>query len=421
MGSQRPASAIVAYPGVMTSALHVARAFAERGLLARYETTFVFCPDRPLDSWIAAGGKLLGARVDRVLSRRFVSGLPDDRVRRSPGWDLLRVATRRLGVDEAKTDRVWERMMLAFDRGVADRLGPPVDMVYGFEQGCRATFVRAGELGMFRVLDMAAPHFALVEPLLAAEAETVPALQTPYVEAMKPRLPLRNERKTAEFELASLIIANSSFTARSLEGTGVDMDKVRVVPRAAPEIDPGWRLVARTRPPLVLFAGSVSIRKGAHLLLDAWRMLNATQGAELLLAGQWLLPEAWRRSLPAGVRVVPWLTRAELRDAYQRATVLVLPSLFDGFGLVVTEALAHGLPVITTHSTGAADLIEDGRNGWVIETGNVAALAERIQHCIDHPAELDAMREAAEQSAARRPWSVFRSELIATVQSALLG
>jgi glycosyltransferase involved in cell wall biosynthesis len=99
--------------------------------------------------------------------------------------------------------------------------------------------------------------------------------------------------------------------------------------------------------------------------------------------------------------------------------VLVLPSLLDGFGMVVSEALAHGLPVITTRNTGAADLIEPGINGWVIDAGNVEALAERLEHCIARPAELEAMREAAELSAARRPWSVYRSEIVDAVCASL--
>lgn len=405
----------------MAVAVEVARAFAERGMLERYETTFVYCPERFPDRVVSAGARTaFGDRIERVLRRRAAPEVPSDRVRRSPLSDLLRIAATQLGADDVQADRLWERMILEFDAGVAGRLQASTRIVYGFEQGCRATLARAAELGVHGVLDMAAPHFALVEPLLAAQTERFPELRTPYVRAMQGLLPARNERKQAEFGLASLIIANSSFTARSLNGTGVAADKVRIVPLGAPPLEPDWRRLPRAIPPRVLFVGNVSIRKGAHLLLDAWRALGNRRGAELLLAGKWLLPKAWRKHLPPGVRVLKWLTRAELRDEYHRSLVLVLPSLFDGFGMVVTEALAHGLPVITTRSTGAADLIEEGRNGWVIDAEDVTALAARLQHCLDHPAELEAMREAAEQSAARRPWSVFRSEMIATLQASLL-
>jgi glycosyltransferase involved in cell wall biosynthesis len=341
--------------------------------------------------------------------------VPSDRVRRSLPWDLLRIAATQLGANDVQTDRLWERMIVAFDAGVARRLRPSTRIVYGFEQGCRATLDRAAELGVHGVLDMAAPHFAVTDPVLAAEVDAVPELRTPYWIATRATLAERNQRKQHEFERAALIVANSRFTARSLEGTGIALDKVRVVPLGAPDVDPSWRSVPPANPARVLFAGSISTRKGAHLLLQAWRRLRLGSVAELLMVGQWLLPTAWQSDLPAGVRVLKWLTRAELREEYLRASVLVLPSLLDGFGMVVSEALAHGLPVITTRNTGAADLIEQGRNGWVIDAGEVDALAERLQHAIDNPTELRAMREAAEQSAGRRPWSVYRNEIVDAV------
>lgn len=416
----RPASTVVAYPGVMAVALEVARAFAERGLLERYETTFVHCPERLGDRVVGAAGKrLIGDRAQRELNRRAAPGVPSARVHRALPWDLLRIAATQLGANDVQTDWLWERMIVAFDAGVASRLRPSTRIVYGFEQGCRATLERAAELGVHGVLDMAAPHFAVTDPLLAAEVESVPELRTPYWVATRKTLAERNQRKQDEFARAALIVANSRFTARSLEGTGIALDKVRVVPLGAPDIDPGWRTVPRASPLRVLFVGSISTRKGAHLLLQAWRRLRVAAAAELWLVGQWLLPPAWQSELPAGVHVLKWLTRAELREQYLRATVLVLPSLLDGFGMVVSEALAHGLPVITTRNTGAADLIEHGRNGWVIDAGDVEALAERLQHAVDNAAELHAMREAAEQSAARRPWSVYRNEIVDVVCGSL--
>jgi glycosyltransferase involved in cell wall biosynthesis len=89
--------------------------------------------------------------------------------------------------------------------------------------------------------------------------------------------------------------------------------------------------------------------------------------------------------------------------------------LCDGFGLVVSEALAHGLPVITTDQVGAADLLEEGVSGFVLPAGDVDALAARLEWCVTHPAELRAMRAAALQAARARTWEVYRHELRAAV------
>src|SRR5262249_47330293 len=91
--------------------------------------------------------------------------------------------------------------------------------------------------------------------------------------------------------------------------------------------------------------------------------------------------------------------------------VLIFPTLCDGFGLVVTEAFAHGLPVITTSRAGAADFVQHGVNGLVIPAGDVSAIAEALQWCLSHRGKLKAMRRAALETAKRMQWSDFRQAL----------
>jgi glycosyltransferase involved in cell wall biosynthesis len=76
--------------------------------------------------------------------------------------------------------------------------------------------------------------------------------------------------------------------------------------------------------------------------------------------------------------------------------------------MVVPEALAHGVPVIATSNAGAADLITHGRSGFLVPPGDTAALAERMQWCVDHPAQVAEMREEALAAAQRWTWADFR-------------
>ena len=96
-----------------------------------------------------------------------------------------------------------------------------------------------------------------------------------------------------------------------------------------------------------------------------------------------------------------------------------LPTLSDGFGLAVTEALSRATPVIVTDQAGAADLIEDGRNGLIIPAGDVEALARALAWCADNRTALRAMRVEALESARRRQWSDYRRELMAAMQTGL--
>ena len=118
------------------------------------------------------------------------------------------------------------------------------------------------------------------------------------------------------------------------------------------------------RPLQVLFVGLLAQHKGIGYLLDAIDRLGSQ--VELTLVGRRFhanprVDEACRRW-----RWFETLPHSEVLDLMMEADVLVLPSLSEGFGLVVTEALACGLPVIVTPNVGASDLVRDGREGFVV-------------------------------------------------------
>src|SRR5205814_10724482 len=135
-------------------------------------------------------------------------------------------------------------------------------------------------------------------------------------------------------------------------------------------------------------AGTQDLRKGIHLLYQAWRRLNlAPAQGELWLIGKMQLPERMRSDLPGVVRCMDSVPHVELQSIYRRASVFVLPSPADGVGLVITEAMAQGLPVIITTNTGAAEVIEHGRNGFIIPADSVDALEAQMRWCIEHRPE----------------------------------
>ena len=98
--------------------------------------------------------------------------------------------------------------------------------------------------------------------------------------------------------------------------------------------------------------------------------------------------------------------------------MLVFPTLSDGFGMVVTEAMAHGLPVITTDKAGAADLVSPD-NGLIVPAADPRALADALQWCLDNRERLHAMRFHALDTARRRQWPDYRRDLIAALEKGL--
>jgi len=133
-----------------------------------------------------------------------------------------------------------------------------------------------------------------------------------------------------------------------------------------------------------LFSGALIERKGVDLLAAAFvRLAQEVPNVKLKIVGEGKLRESLARMLRERVEFVGFKDWKELPAAYASADVLCVPSRYDGWGLVVPEGLASGLPVIGTNRMGAAlEFVESGRNGWLINAGDQEAL-------------LGAMREAA--------------------------
>ena len=131
------------------------------------------------------------------------------------------------------------------------------------------------------------------------------------------------------------------------------------------------------------------------------------------------LPERVLRPVPEGLELMGSVPQVDLFAAFERADVLVFPTLADGFGLVVTEAFSRGLPVITTDKAGASDLVEHGRNGLIIPAADSAALAEALRWCLDNRKALYQMRFHALETARRWQWPDYRRLLIAKITEGL--
>jgi glycosyltransferase involved in cell wall biosynthesis len=165
------------------------------------------------------------------------------------------------------------------------------------------------------------------------------------------------------------------------------------------------------RPPHILYAGVLTPLKGVHILIDAFaRLAQDHPQAQLILAGR-PQNEAYVRELRAqierlGLEGRVWFTgqvpQAELARWMGRARVLVLPSLSEGLGRVVVEAMAAGTPVVGSCVGGIPEIVRDGETGFLVQPGDAAALAEKLHDVLARPVEVremgDRCRAFAQQS-----------------------
>ena len=217
-------------------------------------------------------------------------------------------------------------------------------------------------------------------------------------------------KQAREFAEADYVMVPSDFVWRTMLAEGVPesklvrvhlgFDPARFAPPESPRDDGIFR---------VIYVGALSLQKGLPYLLEAFRALDLPK-SELLFVGN-ASPDARAFLIQyAGLyRHVRFVPHDELVKYYHAASVFVLPSLQDGFGLVVYEAAACGLPVIVTENVGAA--IRDGEDGFVVPIRDAEALAEKLLYLYDRPAERRAMGQSARQYVSRYTWAAYHEEL----------
>lgn len=405
-----PLPIVFSHPGVTPHVEHAARALYEAQLLKAYVTTFAYRPQRLSGKVLRQILRPVSSDPEKELRRRQITELPDACIRSYPFSEMLRIVASRTRIGRIAEDIIWDYGHRWFDQMVAQKYLSDVKVVYGHEFAALKTFQTMKRQGGFCIFDQFIAHHRVIAREVDTEYAQFPQTETPYDRHLRRMAEVRNARKDAELTLADLIITASTFTCNSLIEAGFPAEHIRVVPMGGPPVLTDIPVKPR-RPFIFLSAGSQSVRKGTHYLLEAWRKLRPDHHTELWLIGRMTLPEELLQNLPGTVVIRPTVPRQELYAIYQQASVLVFPSLCEGFGMVITEAMAHGLPVISTTHTAAPDLMTSGNEGLIVPVRDVDALAEAMQWCIDHPAELTEMGRRAHARVSQQQWSDYRIRL----------
>lgn len=381
----------------------VVKAFIETGSETRFLTTLT--PD-------SAGIASRILRTFRAGGTRSLPGIPRESVECYPWREAMRLSLGRARLGDRVNDHIFHWARDGFDAWVARQLSTRDRLVYAHETECLLTFKRARAHGVRTVYDLPSPEHDHVENLLWQESELFPELRTTARLRFRALQAERTARRHAEFQLADVAVANSNYTRDTWAAAGLDGRKIVVVPYGAPPTDQsGLDGGSRGQGPLrLIWAGTFSVRKGAHYLLEAWRQWSAAKHATLDVFGSVSLPSSVARDV-SGIRFHGPIPRDRLLKEYLRADALIFPTLCDGFGMVVNEALSRGLPVITTRRAGAADLIRDGENGRLIEHGSSAAILEVLEWCASNRDALRALRPSALSSAESWQWPHYRAAL----------
>ena len=308
----------------------------------------------------------------------------------------------------------------SLDKKVARRLYKrrnEIGGVYAYEDGAFFSFLKAKEIGLACLYDLPAAYWKTVRELMEREKERWPYwinTMNNFADSAE-----KLERKDKEISLADCIFVASSFTANSLKKYNGKIKKIKVIPYGFPPVNIRKQNASfiHDRPLKVLYVGKLSQQKGIANLFSAVDYFK--KRIELTIVGSKVnnLPcealntelrkHAWVHSLP----------HDEILEMMRAHDVLVFPSISDGFGLVISEAMSQGTPVIASENTGGPDIIAHGYNGWLCEAGSVYSLQETFENLLTNTSSIMKAGNAAIESARQRPWTKYGEELAEAVRN----
>lgn len=287
------------------------------------------------------------------------------------------------------------------------------DAVYTYEDCALETFKMAKKNGLICFYDLPTGYWRAKQSLLEYERANNPKWAVTLNALSDSEVKLYN--KDAELSMADKIFVASTFTKKTLKQYSNTLSDIKVIPYGFPIININRHYKSfNGRKIKALFVGGLSQQKGLSYLFDAVREFK--DKIELTVVGRGDISHcpALKYALN-DINYIPSLAHTEILKLMSESDVFVFPSLFDGFGLVITEAMSQGTPVITTERTCGPDIIINGQNGWIVKAGKSDPIKILFAKFIESPELLQHVGRAAMATAAQRPWMKYETDLIKSV------
>ena len=401
---------LVAHPQQQHSYM-LARALLAGGHDVTYMTTVYGGPG----SLTRIATHFLGGNDRSKAEGRYMAGFPDARVlQRYEVLGLLSLLL--LRVDKSK------RFYSALNRWIDRHFGMKV--AKNAKRGGFEAVVCYNEhaLAAFEELGRTAPEIARVLDVSASMKPYHAKLFLEDIEA-NPRLPATRKREFIDYfkdglgeafdEVAASdwFLSPSAHVDKSLQFCGAIDDAIIRCPYGS-NFEADKDNSATQSPVRFVYCGRASMSKGIHHLLRATDTLEPGS-FELTIIGAYDNADGFLTPYLNKYEFTGNVLKSRVKEIMSEQDVMVFPSLTDGMSLACLEALACGLPLLTTSANGASDYVVEGSNGFVLEPGDEIAMAERMRWCINHPRELAAMKIAAVKSAREITWDAYNERVAA--------
>lgn len=419
---------VVACPDARPPAYELVKGLASAGELNAFITGYYHKP-APWHDCVAKIGNKGGSLVGQ-LQRRRIDGVMPEKVSPSAAYDFsIRLENKVAAKLPVLRSRLARRRTEQFDRIVASRLprfvagGANVALFFS-DVGSGLAMAEARKQGLKVVLSMVTGHMDEETEILAREKTRVPEFFPVYLgdgSLDMDELAWLHNRRRRDLAQADLVLVPSKHIARQVvERSGVPENRVRVIPYAAdpdrfrPVEKPENQNATECR---FLFAGGITQRKGLSDLLAAWRQARRP-GWSLSLVGE--APRSALGLIPAddpSLRVLGRVAYGEMPALMASHDIFVFPSLFEGSAVVCYEALAAGLPVITTPQAGS--VVRDSQEGLIVPAASPKPLSAAMVRLGTDVSLRSQIAVNARLRALDHTWDHYRRRVLAACAEAL--
>jgi glycosyltransferase involved in cell wall biosynthesis len=371
---------LIAHPGARRHYLE-AHLFQEWGILHRFYTDF-YAGNHLLSRLLRQPNllKILPKILQKGLDR-FDSQIQDNKVTHFPffAYQFLH-KLRDTPQENHPSVYIWAGQ--EFCKKIIQHGLGKANTIYSFNGFSLELFKHAKSQGLHCILDQAQTELLLMYKILLEESKSWPNWSKDKIE-INDKVFEWAIREKEEQELADTIICGSEFVKQSLTNQGIDASKIIVCPLGRTiEMNTDKHVLKREIPSKrgdglrILFAGEVGLRKGIPYLLDALKSLKGVIPFTCQAAGTLAIQFKYLDEYSDVCNFLGAVPRSNMTQLYEWADIFVLPSLCEGSAMVTHEALAKGLPVITTFNAGS--LVRDGIDGVIVSPRDSQGIAQAL-------------------------------------------
>lgn len=401
----KPAGQIILSHSGKQHSYHVAKALNELGYLKKFHTS----------SYISNAflQTILLKLNNQYWTRRFIDGLSGSKIDSNWRFEVNEIIHRYLKNNSSEIESLVYSRDEQFDAYIAKKLlKQNKPFFWGFQGSSLQSIKACKQKEGFAICELATAHITYAKKILQEEMQLHPEWSNSISNVKFPsQYEKRLEQEPVE---ADLVIAASSFTKFTLTDSGIAEEKIKTLPLGAP-IDHikyiSKKSPIENRPLKLLYAGTVTQRKGIAYLLEAMKSFSK-QDVDLHIIGNVFGDGLEFKKNKELYHYHGACSQQELFQKYSDYDALILPTIFEGFALVIVEAMAAGLPVITTANSIGADLIEEDTNGYLIPIRNVAAIRDSITKLRNKQNQAwQTMSENARKTALNYSWANYQNRL----------